>query len=58
METEPIADDAFHVVAFVGAFGGFLADDQTQARMPQAVVAGLRNMEQVAAFAVSQRKNG
>lgn len=55
---EPIADDTFHVIAFVGTFGGFLTDHQPQARMTQTVVTGLRHVQQIAAFAVSQRKNG
>lgn len=38
---EPFPDDALHVIAPVGPFGGFFADHQAQPGMPQTVVCRL-----------------
>ena len=56
--SEPLADNAFHIVAFVGAFGGFFADNQAESGMAETVAAESGYLDQVAAFTVSQRKNG
>lgn len=55
---EPFANHAFHVIAPVGPFGGFFADHQAQACMPQAVVGRLQYLKQASAALISQRKNG
>ena len=53
MAAEPVADNAFHIGARIGSFGDLLADHETEARMVQAVVARLRNLQQIAAASVS-----
>lgn len=58
VESEPVADHAFHIIACIGAFGGFLADDHAQTRMIQTVVRCLGNLQQIAASSVSECKNG
>ena len=58
IQPEPVADDALHVIAVMGAFGGLFADDQTKARMAERVVCGLGDLQQIAAASVFQRKNG
>ena len=35
--SEPVADNAFHVISFVGPFGRFFTDDQPEAGVPQSV---------------------
>ena len=58
VQSEPVADDALHVIAVMGAFGGLFADDQTKARMAERVVCGLGDLQQIVAASVFQRKNG
>lgn len=58
VQSEPVADDALHIIAVMGAFGGLFADDQTKARMAERVVCGLGDLQQIAAASVFQRKNG
>lgn len=58
IQPEPVADDALHIIAVMGAFGGLFADDQTKARMAERVVYGLGDLQQIAAASVFQRKNG
>lgn len=58
IQPEPIADNALHIIAVMGAFGGLFADDQTKARMAERVVCGLGDLQQIAAASVFQRKNG
>ena len=45
IQSEPVADDALHIIAVVGAFGGLFADDQTKARMAERVVCGLGDLQ-------------
>ena len=58
IQPEPVADDALHIIAVMGAFGGLFADDQAKARMAERVVCGLGDLQQIAAASVFQRKNG
>ena len=58
IQSEPVADDALHIIAVVGAFGGLFADDQAKARMAERIVCGLGDLQQIAAASVFQRKNG
>jgi len=45
IQSEPVADDALHIIAVMGAFGGLFADDQTKARMAERVVRGLGDLQ-------------
>ena len=56
IQPEPVADDALHVIAVVGAFGGLFADDQAKARMAERVVCGLGDLQQIAATSVFNAK--
>lgn len=58
IQPEPVADDALHIIAVMGTFGGLFADDQTKARMAERVVCGLGDLQQIAVASVFQRKNG
>ena len=58
VQSEPIADDALHIVAVMRAFRCFFADDQAEPRMVQSVVGRLGNLQQIAAAPVFERKNG
>lgn len=58
IQSEPVADDALHIIAVMGTFGGLFTDDQTKARMAERVVCGLGDLQQIAAASVFQRKNG
>ena len=52
MAAKPFPNHALHIIAAIGAFGGFFAHHQPQPRMVQTIVAGLGNLQQLAAFAV------
>lgn len=56
IQPEPIADDALHIIAVMGAFGSFFADNQTKARMAERVVCGLGDLQQIAAASVFNAK--
>ena len=58
VQSEPIADDALHIVAVMRAFRCFFADDQAESRMIQSVVGRLGDLQQIAAAPVFERKNG
>lgn len=58
VQSEPIANDALHIVAVMRAFRCFFADDQAKPRMVQSVVGRLGNLQQIAAAPVFERKNG
>ena len=58
VQSEPIADDALHIVAVMRAFRCFFADDQAEPRMVQSVVGRLGDLQQIAAAPVFERKNG
>ena len=58
VQSEPVADDALHIVALMCAFRCFFADDQAEPRMVQSVVGRLGDLQQIAAAPVFERKNG
>ena len=58
MPPKPFADDPFHVVAAVGAFGGFFADHQTESGKTLHIVFQAQHLQKFPRTLLTKCKNG
>lgn len=56
--TKPITNHTFHVVAFVGTFVGFFADNQAQTWVFKSIVCRLHHLNEAARTLFFKRENG
>ena len=58
MPPKPFADDPFHIVAAVGAFGGFFADHQTESGKALHIVFQAQYLQKFPRTLLTKCKNG
>lgn len=58
VETKPLAYDPFHVIALVGTFGGFFADNQAQTCVSEMIALRLRYLHKMARTLFFKCENG